>query len=90
MKFDHNQICTTGHEVVVGNQYQYSEDGYIADVTILADEGDDEGIGFKLRVDKPLNGGFAKGAEFSCWAAKGHYAYSGMWRLYDLDTYAKP
>lgn len=87
MKYDHNQICTTGHEVNVGDKLQYKEDGYVCDVTVLADESNDKEIAFKLRVDALLRWPGGVGEEFSCMAARGHYAYSGMWRLYDLGEY---
>lgn len=86
-RYTHNQICTTNGEVEIGKQYQYYEDGYVADVTVLSDESDGEGIGFKLRVDRTLRWPGEVGEEFQCWAKRGYYAYGGMWRLHDLGEY---
>ena len=87
MKHDHNQICTNEKEVFIGQQYQYKEEGMLAVVTILEDTSNEKGIGFKLRVDDPMNSPWNKGEEFTCWAASGHYGYSGMWRLWNKDEY---
>ena len=83
MKYDHNQICTKDNEVEVGKDYDYKEDSSIFRVRVVKEESDKEGIGFKLEILE----GPEKGTSFSCWAANGKYAYSGMWRLYDLNTY---
>lgn len=88
-KYDHNQICTSGSVVEVGKQYQYYEDGMIVEVTVVEDRSDDKGIGFLLKIDKRLNWPEKGPGQFSCWAALGKFAYSGMWRLYDMGTYGK-
>jgi hypothetical protein len=85
--FDHNQICTSGRSVSVGDQCQYYEEGMVANVEVLDDESNENGIGFRLRVTDALTGPWEAGEEFSCWAAHGHYAYGGMWRLYGPNEY---
>jgi hypothetical protein len=85
MKYEHNQICTKDGVVSVGQQYTYKEDFYVAEVKVLEDASDSKGIGFKLEVLKENVDSGNK--TFDVWAAVGHYAYSGMWRLYDLGTY---
>ena len=56
--------------IKVGKQYLYEESYYIqANVTIIADESDDEMIGFKVRVDEWIGGMMSEkpvGSEFSC------------------------
>lgn len=85
MKFDHNQVCTQNDEVEVGKCYQYKEDSWVADVKVLETENGQDGIRFKLKV---LKCNYPTGeTTFECWAAAGHYAYNGMWRLYDAGTY---
>ncbi len=86
MKYNHNQICTKENEVVVGNLYQYKEDSWIADVKVIKDTSDEKGIRFDLKIVRQ-NFNIGGNGRFSCWAASGHYAYSGMWRLYDAGTY---
>lgn len=88
--FDSNHICTTGKEVVVGKRYQYTEDGYIAAVTVLEDNSDDEAIRFKLRIDERLRWpDWATEDEFDVMAARGPGAYSGMWRIWNDGEYVK-
>ena len=83
MKYDHNQVCTKDNEVKVGEKYQYKEGFLVANVEVLEDRSNDDGVGFLLEIiDGPQ-----KGRIFTCWAASGKYAYSGMWRLYDKGTY---
>ena len=88
MKYNHNQICTDGNEIIVGGHYQYYESLplIVADVEVLEDNSDKEYIAFKVKVtnDSPMA---KKGEEFEISAMRGHYAYSGMWRLYPLGTY---
>lgn len=88
MKYDHNQICTTGKEVKVGKAYQYKEASWIADVKVISEISDASGISFELKI---LRQNYKIGIEdtFTCWAAHGKYGYSGMWRLFDLGTYRK-
>ncbi len=85
MVYTHNQICTTGNDVTVGQKYIYKEDSYIADVIVLKDNSDEKGIGFKLKVLKENYQLCNK--TFDCWAATGNYGYSGMWRLFDYGSY---
>lgn len=89
MKYDSNHICTDNKEVVVGNQYQYFESGMVCDVTVLEDNSDSETIEFHLRIDKRLRWPSGGEDEFTCNAARGLHAYSGMWRLYPLGEYIK-
>jgi hypothetical protein len=85
MKYDHNQICTQDNDITIGQEYTYKEDSYIAEVKVLKDNSDEKGIGFKLKV---LKESYPLGQKtFDCWAATGHYAYSGMWRLFDYGSY---
>jgi hypothetical protein len=85
MKYNHNQICTKDNRIIVGNIYDYKEDSYIAEVQVIKDTSDKAGIGFELKV---LSENFKLGKKkFNCWAATGHYAYSGMWRLFDKGSY---
>jgi hypothetical protein len=89
-KYNHNQICTKDSEIEVGKKYQYYESlpTIIADVKVLEDNSDEEYLSFKLKVLKDLGGTIQEGEIFHISAAQGHYAYAGMWRLYDLGTYA--
>lgn len=87
--YQHSHICTPGQSVEVGGSYQYYEDGMVAQVTVLEDQSDDEGIGFLVRIDKCLNWPSDDvGREFQCWTTRENHAYSGMWRLYGPDEYA--
>ena len=84
MKYTHNQICTRDSEIVVGKQYDYSEDGMRMRVKVLEDISDDERISFKLKIlSEP------KGENFTVYAARGNYAYNGMWRLWDAGEYLR-
>ena len=91
MKFAHNQICTTGSKVSVGDTCQYKEDGLVMDVKVLSLTNDDEGIGFELEILNtsihPIFKSPEKGTTIEPWAKAGHYAYSGMWRIYDAGAY---
>ena len=89
MKFESSHICTTGKEIEVGKQYQYKEDGWICDVTILEDTSDDEKIEFKLRIDKKLDWPEGMTDDFTVSAARGPGAYNGMWRLWNLGEYVR-
>lgn len=80
MKYDHNQICTADSVVEVGGIYDFKEESTILRVKVVAKDHNNDGIGFKL---KKLD----DGTEFNIWAKNGHYAYNGMWRLYDAGTY---
>jgi hypothetical protein len=83
--YEHNQISTSDKQVHVGERYLYTEDGFEAEVKVLATEHTDDGIGFRLLITKRLR--WPKGSPdvFSCWARSGHYAYGGMWRLSDCS-----
>ena len=89
MKYDHNQICTADHEIVVGGVYCFKEEGLLAEVEVLEIESNKPNwIGFLLRPIKVRRGyEDAYKEPFSVGATQGHYGYSGMWRLYDRDTY---
>ena len=74
--------------VKVGGTYQYKEDAFIAWVTILEDNSDDEYYRFKLQVEKsnydpPQNGVF----EISH-VKDLNGAYSGMIQLYEYEAYS--
>lgn len=84
MKYEHNQICTADKEIVVGHQYDYSEDSSRFRVVVLKDKSDEESLGFKLKIlSEPRD------VIFDVFAARGEYAYSGMWRLYDPGEYLR-
>ena len=87
--FDHNQICTKDKAVEVGKLYDYYEEGHICRVKVLEDTSDNDGIGFNLKIEETLSPLFKEGTEFSCWAATGKFAYSGMWRIYNYGEYQK-
>ena len=89
MKFKHNQICTKNNEVIVGGKYQYYESIplIIMDVEVLEDTSDSERIEFVLKPLKIIAGSSFNSEPFTIMAARGNYAYSGMWRLYDLGEY---
>jgi hypothetical protein len=88
-KYEHNQICTTNNEIIVGNEYDYKEEGYECRVKVLEDNSDREGIGFLLKiVPHDRNHNFYENNQtFNVWAAAGKYAYNGMWRLYNVVEY---
>ena len=89
--YKHGQVRTKNGEVKVGWLYDYYEAGYVFRVRVLADESDEERIQFKLQRFIKVDGlkGLRRADEepFTCMAARGLYAYSGMWRLYDKGTY---
>ena len=88
MKYDHNQICTKDNEIEVGKQYCYKEDQFIAEVIVVKDTSNKDGIGFDLKTVKSNAPSLFKVDKvFDIWAASGHYAYNGMWRLYDSGSY---
>ncbi len=88
MKFYHNQICTSNKEVVEGNLYQYYEDGWVCQVNCKRIVDSKEFIEFELLVTEVSAGSlFSVGEGFKISAAKGNFAYSGMWRLYDNNEY---
>jgi len=87
MQFDHNQICTKNNEIEVGKQYCYKEDSTIAEVKILADNSDKEFIRFTFEVIESRDVLLKVGEHFSVSAKCGHYAYGGMWRLWDSGEY---
>jgi len=87
MKFDHNQICTKDNKIEVGKQYCYKEDSVIAEVKILADNSDKEFIRFTIEVVESKDDVLKVGEQFPVSALRGHYAFSGMWRLNDSGTY---
>jgi hypothetical protein len=87
MKFEHNQVCTKDGIVEVGKSYQYKEEGSIFTVGVTGMRSDEAGIGFDLVVINVVAGRPPVQKNFSCWAAHGRYAYSGMWRIYDAGKY---
>lgn len=87
MKFSHNQICTKDNEIEVGKQYCYREDSAVVEVKMLSDNSDEEFIRFTVEVVASRNDFLKVGEQFSISAKRGHYAYSGMWRLWDSGTY---
>lgn len=89
MKYNSSHICTTDKEIEVGKQYQYKEDNWICDVTILEDISDEESIKFKLRIDKMLDWPKDMSDDFIVSASHGFGAYNGMWRLWNLGEYVK-
>lgn len=86
MRYEHNQICTKDNEIVIGEIYDYEEDDWIAEVKIIKDTSDKDGIGFDCKILRQ-NYKIDNEKIFNCWAANGHYGYNGMWRLYDRGTY---
>jgi hypothetical protein len=92
MIYDSNYVRTRDHDVTVGKQYQYYEDGYICNVEVVSDDSDEELIGFTLRIiDNSFHaktyGGM--GTEFKVNHSRefSHYAYNGMWRIYSPGEY---
>jgi len=90
MKYDHNQICTTDGEIVEGKCYQYYESLPLCIMNIRIIEDRSDGQYIRFLVEK-VGFGFpfpvVDSEPFEISALKGHYAYGGMWRLYDLETY---
>ena len=88
LTIDHQQICTEEQTIEVGKQYQYKEDSLIADVEVLSVEETDIWFDMELKIIKSnIDVGDAK--VFTAGASKGKFAYSGMWKLYDLGTYCE-
>lgn len=91
-----SHINTIGNVVEVGEQYQYSEDGMIADVEVVADTSTDEYMEFFVKVLNILclsmwgkGVGPQEGETFTLGATRGPGAYNGMWRLWKKDEYVK-
>lgn len=89
MKFEGNFVCTKDKEVEIGKEYQYYESmpTCICNVLIEDMHNNEDGYGFKFKVTKALTNNVVEGNIFDVAAAHGNYAYGGMWRLYDKDTY---
>jgi hypothetical protein len=89
MKYSHNQVCTNNGEIEVGKEYDYKESlpTIISLVKVLADTSNEEFIEFELEVIKSFHNFPKTGEKFSVSARRGHYAYGGMWRLWDAGTY---
>jgi len=93
-----SHICTDDNIVEVGGEYQYSEDGYIANIVILKDNSGKEGhmfMEFKVRIQDILcwsrygkGIGPKKGDEVDLGSSDHGGAYSGMWRIWKRDEYA--
>lgn len=86
MKYSHNQICVKDGEITTGQQYDYKEEDWIALVEIVEQNPTEEWIGFTLKVlaqNYPINNEDV----ITVGAATGHYAYNGMWRLFDKGAY---
>lgn len=79
-----NSICTKNKEIVVGKEYDYSEDQFMCKCRVLKDDSDDEFLRFTLEW---LKGDFEGEKPTQISARKGYYGYNGMWRLWDADTY---
>lgn len=89
MKFEGNFVMTAKGEVEEGKEYQYYESmpTVICNVIVVNLHHSADGYGFKLKVTKPITNNISEGDEFEVSAAHGNYAYGGMWRLYDKDSY---
>ena len=81
MKYDHNQICTKGNEIVDGEHYDFKEESLVLPVEVISQEPTESWISFTLKEIGQ------NGEPFVVGAATGHYAYNGMWRLWDKGTY---
>jgi hypothetical protein len=76
--------------VKVGKVYQYKEDGFIAFVTVLEDNSDEEFYRFKLRPEKASEEPFfleEDGTFEICHVKKMDGVYSGMLQLYEQVEY---
>ena len=89
-----SHINTAGKVLEVGENYQYSEDGYIADVRLAADRSTENYMEFGVEILKVLNWsmygegiGPKVGEIVTLGATRGPGAYSGMWRLWKPDEY---
>lgn len=72
--------------VKVGKTYQYKEDGWIAMVTIMKDNSNDEQYAFDLRVEKSTEDWGLR--EFDIANVKGDSGYySGMLQIYERPEY---
>lgn len=88
MKFSHNQIVTKDGKIEVGKQYCYKEDWMIVEVKIISNDSNKEFVGFTLEVVEVIaDSCFEVGEQFNITAIRGHYAYNGMWRLWDSGEY---
>lgn len=82
MKYKNNHICTKDQEIVIGQQYDYSEDGQRMRVLVLEDNSDKEAVRFKLKMlTEP------KGVTFDFMATYHGGYYNGMGRLWDAGEY---
>lgn len=91
MRFDHNQIMTAQKIVRAGQVYQYTEDSQLAVVMPLYCRQTEDMIEFELKVLRaPEFSGFHSmvGKTFKVSAALGHYAYGGMWRIWNRTEYS--
>ena len=80
-----NHICTKNNEIVVGNEYLYSEDHYKCKCKVLKDNSDDEFMRFTLEW---LEGDFSGRPPTEISGRKGFYGYSGMWTIWDVGSVA--
>lgn len=89
MKFEGNHVVTNNKEIEKGKEYQYYESLPLCICNVIVEDmhNDENGYGFKVKVTKPLTANVKPDDVFEISAAHGNGAYSGMWRLYDKDTY---
>lgn len=90
MKFEGNFVMTKNNEVNVGDEICYYESLplMVCDCLVLDLWKNQEEYGFKLQVVKPISKhGGTPGEVFEVSAVHGHYAYGGMWRIYDKGEY---
>ncbi len=89
MIFQGNFVCTTNHEVNVGDIVCYYESlpTCICDCEVLDCYNNESEYGFKLKVVTPITDNTKKDEVFTCSATPGYFAYAGMWRLYNKGEY---
>lgn len=72
--------------VKVGNQYQYKEGSFIAMVTVIKDESNDEFYNFELRVNKSTDRGMSNDF-IIVWSKSFDGYFSGMPQFFEKEEY---
>ena len=75
-----SHICTTDNIIATGQEYQYKEGKYVEKIII-------ESIrvrGFYITIEVFL---VDENRRFTCESRFVDFGYTGMWRIYDKDTY---
>lgn len=86
--YAHNQ---TSGPIEAGQVYDYTEDGLVIKVKVLEDTSvfPSGPLNFKLKAVESTEEILPVDTVFDVSAAEGHYAYTGMWRLWPENTYIR-